>query len=229
MKNIIVLIGKAGSGKSTAATHLLAQPKTTHVAIAAEVKAWVQRMNPVIVVSPKQKAIINSHAEKAEITAEEISELKKDVDINRDIAAVKLNTIIDHLGPTYAKLIPSVRGFYQKFSTEGGRGFDPYLWIDKAIAPFDELLEKYDTIVIDDARFDNEIHRLHNYAHHKSGVDFKLIHVVRQNNDFATGASTANHDSEKGISPLFSNNAIQCPNNGTLDELHARLDEILAQ
>lgn len=127
--------------------------------------------------------------------------------------------IIPHLGV-------SKRYLYQTFGTEYGRNLiRDDIWIVMAQQTLDKIHHREMTnpglftdtpgVVISDVRFDNEAE----FIKRNNGV---IIHVEREN-----AAAVNQHVSEAGIDPQHIDFYIN--NNGTLEQLYDRVDEILGE
>ncbi len=127
----------------------------------------------------------------------------------------RLSEIVDLYGWDKAKRQPEVRRLLQTIGTEAGRdihGAD--VWVDKTFAAIKQLGPDQ-PVVLTDVRFDNEARRLRTFGG-------RLARVRRKtDNEDAVMA----HQSETESATLWAHHYL--PNNGSVTELHRRLDRLV--
>ena len=127
----------------------------------------------------------------------------------------RLSDVINLIGWDRAKRQPEVRRLLQVIGTEAGRdvhGID--VWVDRTFDAISALAHDQ-PVVITDVRFDNEARRLRTFGG-------RLVRVRRQtdNHDAVLG-----HRSETESAKLNSDHYL--PNDGSITELHRRLDRLV--
>ena len=128
---------------------------------------------------------------------------------------LRLSDVINLVGWDKAKRHPEVRRLLQVIGTEAGRdihGTD--VWVDRTFDAISALAHDQ-PVVITDVRFDNEARRLRTFGG-------RLVRVRRQtdNHDAVLG-----HRSETESAKLNSDHYL--PNDGSITELHRRLDRLV--
>ena len=127
----------------------------------------------------------------------------------------RLSEIVDLYGWDKAKRQPEVRRLLQVIGTEAGRDFHGAdVWVDRTFAAIKQLGPDQ-PVVITDVRFDNEARRLRTFGG-------RLVRIRRQtdNHDAVLG-----HRSETESAKLNSDHYL--PNDGSITELHRRLDRLV--
>jgi hypothetical protein len=109
-----------------------------------------------------------------------------------------------------AKGNPEVRRFLQELGASM-RAVDPEIWVRPVLRQAIELNEIGKPVVVTDVRYRNEAESLV-----RSG--FRLLHINRP------GVPHLTHESEGALGPEDAHYMVQ--NDGTIDDLHARLDVI---
>ena len=124
-------------------------------------------------------------------------------------------------GRIYKKPDGKDRKLLQYLGTEWGRSIDPNLWVDIwTTEVLHRLMFKSDTVITDDARFDNEAAT----AISRGGVVLRVEadDSVRGSRIQLNGNS---HKSELGVNDCYIYATIY--NNGTIEDLHKNIDYLL--
>ena len=178
MSMLIGLTGPPGSGKDTAAAHLVKNHGFVRMAFADPIRQVALAIDPYV-------------------------------------HFFRLSEVLDFLGWDRAKRQPEVRRLLQTIGTEAGRdihGTD--VWVNRTFAAIKQLGPDQ-PVVITDVRFDNEARRLRTFGG-------RLVRVRRKtdNHDAVLG-----HRSETESAKLNSDHYL--PNDGSITELHRRLDRLV--
>lgn len=126
----------------------------------------------------------------------------------------ELNRVLDALGYTEAKKIPSVREYLQRLGTEAVRdviGNDS--WTRAAEQKFVGRLEEGKNVAVTGIRFANEAHMIKRYG----GT---IVRILRNGTEASNG-----HSSDTELDTLFADVVIF--NNGTVDDLGIEASKFL--
>lgn len=132
------------------------------------------------------------------------------------LGGVRLREYVDHVGWDDAKSVPEVRRFLQVLGTEAVRDhLGDNSWVEALAVQIGRYGWEKNT-VITDVRFPNEVDAVESWG----GI---MVRVVRPNFD---NGLPALHPSEAFVSTLPVN--FELVNDGTLNELHARITAMMA-
>jgi hypothetical protein len=193
MLPIILLVGKAGSGKDTIASALNSDGKGKVIALADPIKEMVLHLFQ----PPKEILWGPSHLRNTEISLAGLSKVERTALYDRiydrtfrhfldDIEMTDLRCELDDWMQEYAIQPKSTtyRKLLQTLGTEWGRKCNPNVWINYALKRANAALDTADFVVISDGRFRNEV-----LAVKKIGG--YVMEVIKPNE-----TSTATHASE---------------------------------
>ncbi len=247
---IIIVSGKAGSGKDTAAAHIAETYNGVTLALADPMKRFAKNL-----MGFTSEALWGPSAERNKVVP--AAELKTYWADSWDFDTQLRLFITDVFGGPNAVDIRPLQAWYDKYvkepllrdggisartvlqtlGTEWGRQQSPSMWIDCALRRCRDLIEggygydrekgmyretrDFDYAIITDGRFRNEI----------LGVGFQggvTLRIVRPG-EAELKAGVAGHRSEKeldGIPDHFYTDTIM--NDSTIEDLHSRLDDAMA-
>lgn len=126
------------------------------------------------------------------------------------LSGLRLQHLVDSNGWEAAKEFPEVRRLLQVFGTEVGRNLiDEQIWVEMTLAG----AKASSNIVISDVRFKNEAEEIK----YQGGQVWRITRAVGDTIDF--------HRSETELDSW--NFDYYVPNNGTLEDLHKEIKEVM--
>jgi hypothetical protein len=197
--NVILLTGRARSGKDTAAKFLTEQG-WVRVAFADPLREVCVRINPQIALNISETISVFGRFQVSQTSV------------------VRLSEIVERVGWDTAKQIPEVRRLLQVTGTEAIRGvLGDSTWTNLALEKVAQLVGEGKKVVVTDCRFANEA-----LAFRQQTDFFACVYrIVRE------GSGAGNHSSEAGIPDALVDVVID--NNGSMEELKSRILELAGE
>lgn len=221
MSCIVGLVGKAGSGKDTAAEFLVGKYDFIRMAFADKVKEVVSVVYDLPLEYFNDRTLkVTPHPN---LSGRYLSEHADPERLKRIIQVVFIDLFGSEEHVHHAKRIffdlpdnCSPRTAMQLIGTEGFRAISDTVWIDYVMNQAVKMAQSGSRIVISDVRFPNELSAVQK----ASGVSIGIVRDIR--------SEQYQHSSESQIDVLLNHCTSRINNDGTILDLHSNVEAVLS-